>query len=162
MSAAASPPPLTVTAAADEGFGLLERLLQLYLYDFSEHAGYDVDEDGSFPYAWLEAYRHDADRHAYIVRAEGHPAGFALVRSGEPTRMAEFFVLRKYRRGGVGTRAARALFGKFPGPWSVTQLVSNREATEFWRRAIPAPFDEVLHTDGQVEQTFTSAPQEHG
>ncbi|APX33444.1 hypothetical protein BH708_12765 [Brachybacterium sp. P6-10-X1] len=162
MTTSASPPAPTVTAAAGEEFALLERLLQLYLHDVSEHAGYDVDEAGSYRYAWLGAYRHDADRHAFILRVEGHPAGFALVRAGEPTRMAEFFVLRKYRRGGVGTLAARDLIAMFPGTWSITQLATNRDATEFWRRAIPASFDECVHADGGVEQTFSTAPPKHG
>jgi predicted acetyltransferase len=37
--------------------------------------------------------------------------------------MAEFFVLPKYRRGGVGTDAARAVFARFPGEWHVTSDV---------------------------------------
>lgn len=154
----ASPPALAITPASDAEFTLLERLLQLYLHDFSAHTGDDVDDQGSFHYAWLDAYRVEPDRHALLVRVEGRPAGFALVRSGEPTRMAEFFVLAKYRRHGVGTAAARELFRRFAGDWSITQLATNRAATEFWRRAIPASFDERTWADGRVEQRFTSAP----
>ena len=46
--------------------------------------------------------------------------------------VAEFFVLRKYRRIGVGRRAARLLFDQFPGQWEVRQLPANTAATAFW------------------------------
>ncbi|WP_193105030.1 GNAT family N-acetyltransferase [Brachybacterium sp. FME24] len=149
---------LTVLPASGEDFDLLGRLLQLYFYDFSEYTGDDVDDEGSFHYAWLDTYRHEQDRYAYVVRVDGHPAGFALVRQGDPTQMAEFFVLRKYRRDGVGRRTARLLFDAHVGSWSVTQLATNPEATSFWRRAIPVPFDETVHADGKVEQTFSIEP----
>ena len=158
MTTAASPLVPTVTSATGEDFDLLGSLLQLYLYDFSEHTGEDVDGHGSYHYAWLDAYRNEAARHAYIIRMDGHPAGFALVRNGELIQMAEFFVLTKYRRGGVGTMAARELFEALTGSWSISQLATNRSATEFWRRAIPVPFEELVHADGRVEQRFTNEP----
>ncbi|MGO2313801.1 GNAT family N-acetyltransferase [Brachybacterium tyrofermentans] len=155
MTSPDAPNSLVIARAVEADHELLARLLQLYLYDFSDHAGYDVDERGEFHYAWLEEYWRASDRHAFLIRVGGHPAGFALVRSGNPSRMAEFFVLRKHRRTGVGTQAARTILEAFPGPWSITQLATNAPATRFWRRAIPVHFDEVVHPDGHVEQTFT-------
>ncbi|ATG53400.1 GNAT family N-acetyltransferase [Brachybacterium ginsengisoli] len=145
----------TVRPARGEDFDLLAGLLQLYLHDFSEHTGWDVDEHGLFHYAWLDAYRHEQGRHAYVFRVEGRPAGFALVREAERIQMAEFFVLRKYRREGVGLAAARHLLEAHAGAWSITQLASNPEATSFWRRAIPVPFEETVEADGTVEQRFS-------
>jgi predicted acetyltransferase len=49
--------------------------------------------------------------------------------------VAEFFVLRKYRRARVGTRAALALFQKYPGRWEVPFTWYNQPALAFWRRA---------------------------
>ncbi|WP_157975603.1 GNAT family N-acetyltransferase [Brachybacterium sp. YJGR34] len=145
----------TLAPASDADHDLLARLLQLYLHDLSPHTGDDVDERGAFHYAWLEAYRQEAGRHAVLLRVEGRPAGFALIRSGEVTQMAEFFVLGKYRGAGVGSRAAQELFAAFPGAWSVSQLATNTEATAFWRRTIPVPYEEHVHADGSVEQRFT-------
>lgn len=154
MTAPRSASAPTVLPATEEDVDLLARLLQLYLHDFSEHTGWDVDEHGLFHYAWLDAYRHEPGRHAYVMRVEGRPAGFALVREAERIHMAEFFVLRKYRREGVGIAAARYLLTAHAGPWSITQLASNHEATAFWRRAIPVPFEETVQADGTVEQRF--------
>lgn len=145
----------TIHPARGEDFALLGRLLQLYLHDFSEHTGWDVDEHGLFHYAWLDAYRHEKGRHAYVFRIEGRPAGFALVREAERIHMAEFFVLRRYRRAGVGLAAARHLLEAHAGPWSITELATNPEATSFWRRAITVPFEETVRADGTIEQRFT-------
>ncbi|AXK46511.1 GNAT family N-acetyltransferase [Brachybacterium saurashtrense] len=155
MTAPPSATAPTILSARGEDFALLARLLQLYLHDFSEHTGWDVDEHGLFHYAWLDAYRHEAGRHAYVFRVGGPTAGFALVREAERIHMAEFFVLRKYRRAGVGLAAARLLLEAHVGPWSITQLATNPEATSFWRRAIPVPFEETVQADGTVEQRFT-------
>lgn len=136
---------------------VLLRLLELYVYDFSELAGWDVDEHGEFGYQWLDHYWTDEDRHPFLVRAGDAIAGFALVMSGQPHDMAEFFVLRRHRRSGVGVAAARAVFDRFPGDWQVRQRVWNPAATAFWRRAIPVPFREE-RTDTHVVQRFAVEP----
>jgi predicted acetyltransferase len=65
--------------------------------------------------------------------------------------MAEFFILRRYRRQGVGARAARAVFDRFPGAWQVRQRPENAAAIAFWRRVIDrhtaGRFREVLWND---------------
>jgi predicted acetyltransferase len=78
--------------------------------------------------------------------------------------MAEFFVMRRYRRKGVGLAAASAIFDRFKGPWEVRQRDENVEATAFWRRVIAhytgGRYQEVRWDDaawtGPV-QSFTSA-----
>jgi predicted acetyltransferase len=50
--------------------------------------------------------------------------------------MTEFFVLRRFRRHGVGLAAAFAAFDLFKGAWEVRQREENVAATTFWRRAI--------------------------
>lgn len=44
--------------------------------------------------------------------------------------------MQKYRRSGVGTRAAYELFKRFPGRWKVTQVRNNVIAQAFWRKII--------------------------
>ncbi len=65
--------------------------------------------------------------------------------------MAEFFVMRKYRRGGVGGEAARAVFAMFPGEWQVRQIRRNEAAIKFWRAAIPVAFTEDTNDEGPVQ-----------
>ena len=144
---------------------VLLRLWELYLYDFSEMDGGDVGEDGRF---WgakgLDEYWRDPRRHAFFVRIDGRLAGFALVhRHGrlvddpEVTRMAEFFVMRKYRRRGVGALVATRLFDLFPGRWEVWEIERNVGAHAFWRRVIGrytgGRFEERV-VDGRPIQLF--------
>ena len=121
---------------------LVRRLVQLYIYDLLGDR-WGVEPDGTYaPRRWHRRFWRRDDRHHFIVRVNGRPAGFAVVREltgvdGVPSReMAEFFVLRTYRRRGVGTRVARALFRIFPGRWELSVLAWNAIARPFWRRII--------------------------
>ena len=131
---------------------VLGRLLQLYIHDFSEFIDADVDADGLFAYSRFDLYWTEAGRHPFLFRVGGRWAGFALVRAGAPHDMAEFFVMRKYRRGGVGQAAAREVFARFPGPWQVRQEPTNPAATRFWHTAIPVAFEEDTTESGPVQR----------
>jgi predicted acetyltransferase len=135
---------LVECSPADEP--LLDRLFQLYAYDFSEFMGMDVGDDGRFrggtPLAtcWSEPWRH-----AFLIRVDGRVAGFAILDersrlTGDPAvaDVAEFFVLRRYRRRGVGAQAAARAFSLYPRRWEVRQTAANTAATAFWRRVIGA------------------------
>lgn len=126
-----------ITPVAVEEHDVLAALLQLYVYDFSEMLGLDVGDDGRYHAPPIEG------RDAFLVRVDGKLAGFALVLgksrlTGEEGvhDVAEFFVLQRYRRTGVGEKAARWLFDRYPGPWEVRQKAENARAIAFWRRVI--------------------------
>ena len=61
--------------------------------------------------------------------------------------VAEFFVLRKYRRARVGTRAALSIFRRYPGRWEVGVAWYNPPALAFWRKvteeAAPGKVEEI-------------------
>jgi predicted acetyltransferase len=153
----------------------LGALLQLYAYDFSEVLGLDVGDDGRFEVPSLDPHWTDPLSHAFLIRVDARLAGFALVHGrsrlsgGERGDdrvfdMAEFFVVRKYRRRGVGERAAVWLFDRFRGPWEVRQKAENRAAVAFWRRVIGRyagdQFGEVVYDDARWRgpvQRFDSA-----
>ncbi len=141
---------VAVTDALPTERGLMGRLLQLYLHDFSEFAQPgalwgEVDADGFFAYAPpLDAYWTDRDRLPLLIRADGKVAGFVLLNRWSALDLpldravAEFFVLRKYRRARVGTRAAHVVFRRFPGHWEVPIAGYNKAALHFWRTAVAA------------------------
>jgi predicted acetyltransferase len=138
-------------ATSDEQTSL-RQLLELYQYDFSEFNRADVGGDGRYGWRNLDALWTAPERHPFLFRVDGHLAGFAIVRTGDPTDMAEFFVMRKYRRSGIGIDAARAVFSAFPGAWQTRQQFANTAATAFWRRAIPVPFVEHENDEGPFQQ----------
>lgn len=124
---------------------LLRNLYQLYLYDFSEFMGWAVNARGRFDESDLDGCWDDPRRHHYLIRVDGQPAGFVMIDEVDRSRltgqrdillMREFFVLRAYRRHGVGRIAACRAFEMFPGRWEVFQLQENVVAQKFWRRVI--------------------------
>lgn len=143
-----------VVEASEGDRTVVRRLLQFYRYDFSEFTGDDVDAHGEFLHRYFDEYWTAPDRKAFLFRVEGAWAGFAFVYTGDPHDVAEFFVMRKYRRQGIGAEAAALLFQRFPGRWTVRQLLSNPAATAFWRKAIKYPFREAVE-GAEVIQRFS-------
>ena len=136
---------------------VVRRLLELYLHDFSEFSGQDLNEHGEYGYRYLDHYWTDPRRQAFLVRVDGRLAGFALVReAGEAMEMAEFFIVRKYRRQGVGTTTAHRLFDRFPGAWRIHHDQANLAAQAFWRRVVRGyaddRFTETSEGDRIVQQ----------
>ena len=125
---------------------ILENLALFCTYDFSELIPRDVDETGTFGGpgdGMLRGCWTDPRRHTFLIRAGGKLAGFAIVddHSHPPDasnrwEMGEFFILRRYRRLGVGERAARLLFRRFRGRWVVYTFPQNAGAQRFWSTII--------------------------
>jgi predicted acetyltransferase len=57
--------------------------------------------------------------------AQMNQAPSAHMRHGTDFRMSEFFVLRKHRRGGIGSRAVFALFDRFSGKWKTVSPLTS-------------------------------------
>jgi len=138
---------------------VVRHLLELYLHDLSEFTGANVGSHGVYGYFYLDDYWSEPDRHPFLLQVETHWAGLALVRAGLPHDMTEFFVMRKYRRNGVGRAAAQILFDLFPGMWQIRQLAANRPATRFWRSVIPVPFEEDIIEMGPRQRFRVGGPE---
>ena len=72
--------------------------------------------------------------------------------------MAEFFIMRKHRRSGIGRRAAAECFNRFPGRWLIHQIPGNEVAAAFWRAVIPVPYEETSDASG-ITQRFEVLPK---
>jgi predicted acetyltransferase len=159
---------LDVRAATPADHVPLQRMLELYQHDLSDLWDQDLDAQGEYGYE-LDAFWRAAGCHAFIARVDGRYAGFALVdtrvRIGPQGRwMDQFFVLKKYRRHGLGRHLAVAVFDALPGRWEVGQMPGNHAAQAFWRRVIAqysgGRFTEHTLRDGAwqgVVQVFDSA-----
>jgi predicted acetyltransferase len=132
-----------ILLAAKEEMPIVANLFELYAYDFSEFHSVEPGADGRFGYPDLPLYWSEPGRYPFLIRVGGKLAGFVLVhktsqRSGDNATwdMAEFFVLRAYRRRGVGREAAHKVWRQFPGPWQVRVMRANQSAHAFWQHAI--------------------------
>lgn len=143
--------------ATPEHRALLCNLFELYSHDFSEMNGADVEANGRYtPDGFLAGWwEMPGGFEPFLLRVDGHWAGFAFVSSGSyiaPGRnthwlMDEFFILRKYRRNGLGAWFAGAIFKRKPGTWEIGQIPENTAATAFWRRVLdrlaPGQYEEM-------------------
>ena len=97
--------------------------------------------------------------HPFLIRVAGELAGFAMVKQMAPSQvvdfdMGEFFVVRKFRRAGVGKQVAWQLFDRFPGQWEVRQLVDHLPAQTFWRAIIADYTDGHYHDSRQHIEAY--------
>lgn len=138
---------VVVRPAGPADRALIEGLMQFYVYDFSElepkgSDRFDVDGAGRFEDYPLDPYWRDEGYWPLVIEVDGKAAGFALVNreshrgAVNDRHMGEFFVARKFRKGGVGTEALRQVFALHPGVWEVAIVERNEAAKGFWPRAI--------------------------
>ena len=134
---------IDLVRATPDHRALLRQLYELCCHDFSPMEGIDIGDDGywtgvDFLDPWPD------ELHIYLIKVDRRWAGFAWIAFGsyaEPHApdhflMDEFFVLRKYRRRGVGEWAAVWLFNHYPGTLEVGEIPENVEAQHFWRAVI--------------------------
>lgn len=119
---------------------LLENLLELYIHDLSEIFAVELGPDGRFGYDKLPLYWADpVGRHIFLIKYGRRVAGFAMATRGSPAShnptdldVAEFFVLRAFRRVGVGRQAASMLWDTIQGQWVVRVVETNEIGVRFW------------------------------
>lgn len=126
--------------AQDSDFPALAQMLELYQYELSDIWDQDLDAQGRYGYD-LTRHRQAVQHFAHVCQVDGRYAGFALVAPATVTRavgcwMEQFFVLRKYRRHGVGAALAGHVLRSHPGPWEIGQMTLNLPAQAFWRRVV--------------------------
>ncbi len=146
---------LLISKIGPESDVLLRNLFEHYIYDMAEWFQIDTEADGSYSYdtssVWENGYQ------AYLAKLDNSIAGFALVGSavewlGDMSThdIHEFFVLRRFRRSGVGQRMATLLWNAYPGEWLVRVLEVNAPAVAFWRTVILSYSDDSYAEEGRM------------
>ncbi len=122
---------------------ILYNLMQLYTYELSfyedENINFKILDNGLYKISkYVDLYWKEETRHAYIVKVDGQLAGFALERFNENNmnEIAEFFVIYKYRKIGVGSFMANEIFKRYKGKWEIKTLLKNKPAQKFWRTVV--------------------------
>jgi len=161
---------IEVIKATIEQKPLLANLLELYAYDFTEFCDFDIGDDGFYGYEHLPLYWTESTRFPYLIYVDKKIAGFILVQQGSPISddtavwdISEFFIMKKYKRHGVGTAAALNIWEQFKGSWQVRVLVGNTIACSFWLQAIkkfisvtPAKTEVAIKGEDWIIYTFES------
>ena len=137
---------VTLERATERDAPLLANLLELYIHDLSSIFPVEPGSDGRFGYDALALYWTEPDRRwAHRIESGGRVVGFAFAARGSPASddpdvldIAEFFVLRRHRRSGVGREAAFRLWDAMPGRWVVRVAERNEPGLAFWRETLRA------------------------
>lgn len=131
--------PLEILPATVDQKPILAHLIEFYIYDSTAYSGRDVNADGRFGYRYLDHYWEEAERFAYLFRFQNKWAGFGLItghvylpENSHGHSIAEFFVMRKYRRTGIGRIAFRRLIALHPGRWEIRVERENQAGIAFW------------------------------
>lgn len=135
------PPNLSLSKIGPESDVLLRNLFEHYIHDMAEWFEIDTQPDGSYSYDTASVWAKGYD--AYLAKLGDSIAGFALIGTAKEWLgdigghdVHEFFVIRRYRRSGVGLEMAARLWNERPGEWLVRVLEANAPAVKFWRNAI--------------------------
>ncbi len=141
----AESPEIVLEAATAGDAVLLSNLLELYIHDLSAaFPSVELGPDGRFGYSKLALYWSEPDRRfAFLIKLDSRAAGFALATRGSPASndpnvfdVAEFFVIRRHRRSGLGRQAAMLLWNRLRGSWIVRASEGVPSAVLFWRSVV--------------------------
>lgn len=122
-----------------EQLPLIANLYQYYAYESSDWEEEEVEPDGRFylhePH--LVRYWQEPDWSAELILADGFIAGFLLIERSElagidALEFADLFILRKYRRQGIGRLLAQQVLNR-GGTWLVRLYAQDQLAMAFWR-----------------------------
>lgn len=133
---------VTIVAATQAADLLkIEKLMQFYLYDFSEWIPLSFDDEGKFFIRPKDEYWAHAGTHAFFIEINGETAGFAtvdtdVVDADTNFSIGYFFVSRRFRGTGSGAKAAELLLQRFPGKWQIFHVNANAVARTFWEKMI--------------------------
>lgn len=149
---------------------ILRNLIEKYETDFSQYDEQDVNDLGLFGYDYLDNYWTEANRFPYFIKVNEKLAGFVMINdypiAGYKTdyTIAEFFIMPKYRRSGVGKCALDFIFQKFKGKWCLMYHPKNVAAQRFWTKMVNHYTDgkytlitdnsEVCYHDGTLGHVF--------
>ncbi|MNO39117.1 hypothetical protein D3C76_292370 [compost metagenome] len=105
---------------------LVRNLYQFYAYESSDWEQEDVEVDGRFYIHddHLARYWQEPDWSAHLILVDGFIAGFVLIERSElpgleALELADLFILKKYRRQGIGRALATQVLLSGDDAWLV-------------------------------------------
>lgn len=118
-------------------------MLEKYDYEFSQWDLRDVNPLGLFGYLYLDYYWTEDKRFAYFVYVDNKLAGFVMINDLPEVddretdfQIAEFFIMHKYRRLGIGKKLFFEVLGMHKGRWQLKCHPKNIVSFEFWKKVI--------------------------
>lgn len=165
------PSPVELLQTGPEHADLVRNLYQYYAYESSDWEQEDVEVDGRFyvhePH--FERYWQAPGWSASLILVDGFIAGFILVERSElpgidAFELADLFILKKYRRLGVGLAVARQTLCDSQADWLLRCYREDTQALAFCRavlNGLPRAVREIELGDEPQLQSFLVTQQRH-
>lgn len=122
---------------------VIAQLYELYTYEMTDLADFDINDNGYYGYSDLPLYWQDPNKHPYLIWVNQKLAGFVLLQKGSPIEenpdiwdIAEFFIMRKFRKQGIGKFVAKSIWINYKGLWQIRVWDNNITAHNFWDNVI--------------------------
>ena len=132
---------------------LIRNLYQYSAYESSDWEQEDVEADGSFYIhdEHLARYWHDPQWSANLLLVDGYIAGFLLIEGSElpgieALELADLFILKRYRRKGIGRAIASQVLCSGEANWLVRFYDQDEVSQAFWRTVLdnlPRPVQSI-------------------
>ena len=134
----------------------IQNMARFYVYDMSEYlghqTGWEIPLNGLYECIDFKMYwDNPKTQFPFLIYCGDEIAGFVIIdkRGMNPDvdfNVAQFFIIRKFKRAGIGRRIAVDCFNQFIGKWNVMCLPENVGAYKFWSSVIRE------YTQGQFEE----------
>ena len=157
---------VTLSLITENKKSVLRNLVKMYCYEWSQYNKIDIDRYGDY------AFEHDLDRffvkekhYAYLVMINDNIVGFILIDTDieyykeSDYAISEFFILYKYRREGIGKRAALEVFKQHKGKWEIKMHPQNRGSIEFWKKVVA---ESAKNGDYKIKEECKEAKYQDG
>lgn len=130
---------LEIIPATMNDYPTLQNMSQFYVYECSKECDFTLSKNGLYEPTDYKFFIESSDHEANIIKVRNEIAGFVLIEktlANNATRIAQFFILSKFQRQGIGRKVVHQLLKNTPGKWSLAVLTENTRALSFWRKVI--------------------------
>ncbi|WP_109511260.1 GNAT family N-acetyltransferase [Pseudomonas ovata] len=131
--------------AGPDDIDMISNLYQFYAYESSDWESQDVEEDGRFYVheGHLIRYWEEQDWSANLLWVNGQLAGFVLIERSEvpgidALELADLFILKRYRRKGIGSAMMEQVLMGGHENWLVRYFPQDEVAHAFWTKVLEA------------------------
>lgn len=140
--------PTRIVPVRVTDYHTVQNMARFYVYDMSEYLGHQVGWElplnGLYECIDFKRYwDNPEEQFPFFIYFHDEIAGFVIVDkqgidSHVDFNIAQFFVIRKFKRQGIGHYVAQLCFDRFIGKWNVMCLPDNVGAYHFWRSVVSA------------------------
>lgn len=137
---------------------ILKNLFSYFMHDLSPYEDIELDKHGFFNCPDIKLIIENKGLKPFLIFHKKEIAGFINISmpvfAADKTThvIQQLFVLKKFRRLGVGKEASKLVLNKFPGKYAIGQLIKNKPAVKFWKsflKELNIPYESEKRKDAE-------------